>query len=150
MAQLIVSVHELVQNYIDTADDRSLAIEISDELLQLTRAVIKKHTLPGEKAFKYHLSQPARMLSRTMVHWHKIMLRRMRKKTNASRPWTVCFTWNLPQEMFECLKCCMLCEENGGTVVKNTRCVAELQTTHHDNFHHLFTSLANKIGRAHV
>ena len=35
MAQLIVSVHELVQNYIDTADDRSLAIEISDELLQL-------------------------------------------------------------------------------------------------------------------
>ena len=28
MAQLIVSVHELVQTYIDTADDRSLAIEI--------------------------------------------------------------------------------------------------------------------------
>ena len=49
MAQLIVNVHELVQNYIDTADDRSLAIEISDELLQLTRAVIKKHALPGEK-----------------------------------------------------------------------------------------------------
>ena len=37
MAQLIVSVHELVQNYSDTADDRSLAVEISDELLQLTR-----------------------------------------------------------------------------------------------------------------
>ena len=57
MAQLNVRVHELVQNYIDKADDRSLAIEISDELLQLTWLVIKKHTLPGEKAFKYHLSQ---------------------------------------------------------------------------------------------
>jgi len=49
MAQLIVSVHELVQNYIDTADDRSLAIEISDEFLQLTRAVIKKHTCLEKK-----------------------------------------------------------------------------------------------------
>ena len=68
MAQLIVSVHELVQNYIDTADDRSLAVELSDELLQLTRALIEKHTFAGEKAFKYHLSQPARMLSRTVVH----------------------------------------------------------------------------------
>lgn len=144
MAQLIVSVHELVKKYIDTADDRSLAVETSDELLQLTRAVIKKHTFPGEKAFKYHLSQPARMLSRTVVHWHKIILRRMKKKTSASRPWTVYFTWNLPQEMFECLKCCMLCEENGGAVVKNTRCVAELQITHGDKFHHLFTSLTNK------
>ena len=49
--------------------------------------------------------------------------------------------WNLPQEMFECLKCCMLWEENGGAVVKNTRCVAELQIAHHDTFHHLFASL---------
>ena len=144
MAQLIVSVHELMQNYINTADDRSLAIEISDKLLQLTRAVIKKHTLPGERAFKYHLSQPARMLSLTMVHWHKVILRRMKKKTSASRPWTVFFTWNLPREMFESLKCCMLCEENGGAVVKNTRCVTELQITHCDKFRHLFTSLGNK------
>ena len=57
MAQLNIRVHELVQNYIDKADDRSLTIEISNELLQLTRVVIKKDTLPGEKAFKYHLSQ---------------------------------------------------------------------------------------------
>ena len=144
MAQLIVNVHELVQNYINTADDRSLAIEISDELLQLTKAVIKKHSLPGEKAFKYHLSQAARMLSWTVVHWHKIILRRMKKKTSASRPWTVTFTWNLPQEMFESLKCFVLCEENGGAVVKNTRCVAELQIIHSHKFCHLFTSLANK------
>ena len=92
MAQLIVSIHELVKTYIDTADDRPLAIDISDEVLQLTRAVIKKHTLPGERAFKYHLSQPARMLSRTVVQWHKIILRKMKKKTSASRPWTVSFT----------------------------------------------------------
>lgn len=144
MAQLIVSVHELVQNYIDMADDRSLAVEISDELLQLTMAVIKKHTLPGEKAFKCHLSQPAGMLSRTVVHWHKIIVRRMKRKTSASRPWTVSFTWNLPQEMFEIVKCCMLCEEDGRAVIKNTQCVAELQITHHDKFCHLFTSLANK------
>lgn len=42
MAQLVVSVQELMQNYIDMADDWSLDIKISDELLQLTRAVIKK------------------------------------------------------------------------------------------------------------
>ena len=47
------------------------------------------------------------------------------------------------KEMFESLKR-MLCEENGGAVVKNTRRVAELQITHRDKFHHLFTSLANK------
>ena len=68
----------------------------------------------------------------------------MKKKTSASRPCTVSFTWNLPQEIFETLKCCMLCEENGGAVVKNTRCVVELQITNRDKFRHLFTSLANK------
>ena len=35
----------------------------------------------------------------------------------------------------------MLCEENGGAVVKNTRCVAELQITHRDKFRHLFMLL---------
>ena len=38
----------------------------------------------------------------------------------------------------------MLCEENGGAVVKNTRCVVELQITHGDKFRYLFRSLANK------
>ena len=51
MAQLIINLHELVKNYIKTADDRSLAVKIhvSDELLQLSRAVVKKYTLPGER-----------------------------------------------------------------------------------------------------
>ena len=43
------SVLELMQNYIDMADNWSLDIKISDELLQLTRAVSEKHTLLGEK-----------------------------------------------------------------------------------------------------
>ena len=76
-------------------------------------------------------------MSRMVDHWHKIIWQRKKKKTSGSHPWTVSFTWNLPQEILENLKCCMLCKEN-------SRCVAELQITHHDNFHHLFTSLANK------
>ena len=79
-----------------------------------------------------------------MVHWHKIILRRMSKKPRAACPWAVSFTWNLPQEMFEFLKVCLLCEEKGGITVKNTRCVVEIHVTQQDKLQHLFTSLANK------
>ena len=67
---------------------------------------------------------------------------RDKRKTSASRPWTVSFTWNFPQEVFECFKHCLLCE--GGAVVKNTRCVAELHVTNRNKLRNFFTSLANK------
>ena len=55
MAQLVVSVQELMQNYIDMADDWSLDIKISDELLQLTRVVIKKQISKLTIAICYYI-----------------------------------------------------------------------------------------------
>ena len=64
MATLIVSLHKTVKGYINSAEDGNLATEIGSEVLELTRAVVKKHTLERNEVFKvYRLAQPARMLS---------------------------------------------------------------------------------------
>lgn len=74
MVALIVSMQETVKGYISSAKNRNLAMEIGSEVLELTRAVVKKHTLERNKAFKYYLAQPARMLSRTVLHWNQKLL----------------------------------------------------------------------------
>ena len=43
--------------------NRYLATEIDSEVLELTQAVVKKHTLESHKAFKYHLAQPANSIA---------------------------------------------------------------------------------------
>ena len=58
-AELLVKMHEVMNTYIQNAENRSLARDISGDLLQLSRAVVKKHTFPDDKAFKYHLAQPS-------------------------------------------------------------------------------------------
>ena len=75
MAALLVKIHETVKDYIDSSENQPLATDIGSELLQLSRAVIKKHTFDGERAYKFHLAQPARMLSRSFTYWHKTILR---------------------------------------------------------------------------
>lgn len=72
MAALIVSMHETMK-----VENRNLATESGSEVLALTQAVVKKHTLERNKAFKYHLGQPARMLSRTVLQWNKANMRKM-------------------------------------------------------------------------
>jgi hypothetical protein len=120
-AELLVKMHEVTNSYIQNSANRRLARNISGDLLQLTRAIIKKHTFPDDKAYKYHLAQPSQMLSRAVVLWHKIILRRMKRKPTGSRPWTVRFTWNLPTEVFNCLKVIAQTEECGGLTAKNTK-----------------------------
>ena len=78
MAALLVKMQETVKHYIDSSENQPLATEISGELLQLSRDVIKKHTFDGERAYKFHLAQPARMLSRSFAYWHKTILRKMK------------------------------------------------------------------------
>jgi len=68
MATLLVKMHETVKDYINSGENQPLATEMGSELLQLSRAVIKKHTFDGERAYKFHLAQPARMLSRRFVY----------------------------------------------------------------------------------
>ena len=48
MAALIVAMHETVKGYINSAENRNLATEIGSDVLELTRAVVKK-THSGEK-----------------------------------------------------------------------------------------------------
>ena len=88
MATLLVKMHETVKDYIDSSENQLPASEISNEPLQLSRVVIIKHTFDGEGAYKFHLPQPARMLSRSVTYWHKTILRKLKQKTLASRPWT--------------------------------------------------------------
>ena len=68
----------------------------------------------------------------------------LRRKTRASRPWTVNFSWNLPLEVFDCFKVVALAPVAGGVVVRNTRAVHEIHITDMGKMKGLFLSLANK------
>ena len=147
MAALLVKMHETVKDYIDSSENQPLATEIGSEPLQLSRAVIKKHTFNGERAYKFHLAQPARMLSRSFAYWHKTILTKMKGKTLASRPWTVFFSWNLPLEVFDCFKVVAVTPESGGSIVKNTRAVQEIHITDMEKLKGLFLRVANKFAK---
>ena len=108
-----------------------MASQISNKILQLSRAVVKKHTLDEEKAFKYHLSQLT-------------IVRRMKRKICSLCPWTVNFSWNFPLEMFECFKSAISSEECGGVVVKNTLNIHEIHVYSEVKFVTFFNRLANK------
>ena len=49
MAELIVNIHDTVTCYIANAPDKNLATKIGDELLKLSRAVVKHHTFPEQQ-----------------------------------------------------------------------------------------------------
>lgn len=95
-----------MKDYVDSSENSALATKISYEILQLSRAVLKKRTFGSEKAYKFYLAQKARMpgVSRCCGHWRKLMQRKIKRKTQAIRPWTVFFSWNLPFELFGCLE----------------------------------------------
>ena len=147
MAALLVKMHETVKDYIDSSENRALATDIGSELLQLSRAVIKKHTFDSARAYKFHLAQPARMLLRTFWYWQKTILRKMKRKAGASRPWTVFFSVNLPLEVFDCFKVVALTPQSGGSVVKNTRAFQEIHVTDMTKLKGLFLSMANKFAK---
>ena len=147
MATLLVKMHETVKDYINSGENQPLATEMGSELLQLSRAVIKKHTFDGERAYKFHLAQPARMLSRSFVYWRKTILRKMKRKPLASRPWTVFFSWNLPLEVFDCFKVVAVAPESDGLIVKNTRAVQEIHITDMEKLKGLFLRVANKFAK---
>ena len=147
MASLIVELHDTVKDHINKAENRDLATKIGNEVLQLTWAVVKKHTLGELTGFKYHLAQPARMLSRAVVLWNKAVICRMHRKPCFIRPWTINLSWNVPKEVFECLKIVLLLEEYGGIHKKNTPAVEEIQVDDIFQLHCAFFMLANKYER---
>ena len=58
MAELIVNIHDIVTSYIANAPDKNLVTKIGDELLKISRAVVKHHTFPEQQRYKYYLAQP--------------------------------------------------------------------------------------------
>ena len=64
MAALITSLHNVVQEFIETPCraninlDKDTRTRIGSEVLQLSRAVVKRHTLGGNFQFQYQLAQP--------------------------------------------------------------------------------------------
>lgn len=104
--------------------ERKKATEIKGELLQLTRAVLKKHLIENEeKSTKYFLAQPARMLKRELTQWDKICCRRMTKSTSSRNPFKIHFSRNLPFEVFDVLK--VLCESLPNIQKKETKCTCK-------------------------
>lgn len=65
MAEFVIQVLEVVDVFISTSrgSKKKFNGKIGGELLELNSAVVKKHMLPAERAYKYHLAQPACMLS---------------------------------------------------------------------------------------
>lgn len=112
-------------------------------MLQVTKAVVKKHTLPQERAYKYHLAQPARMLSRSVVSWNKSILQKLRRRPNSSAPWTVKFAKDVPFEVYECFKASCLAEQGGGLLAKNTKHVEEIKFYNFSDLKNIFLELAN-------
>jgi len=72
MAERIVNLHDTVTSYIANAPDKNIATKIGDELLKLSRAVVKHHTLPEQQHYKYYLVQPSRMLAEEVYRWNHI------------------------------------------------------------------------------
>ena len=122
MAAFVIQVYNVVDEVIKTSQcsDRDTNEEIGDELMQMTRAVVKKHTLSPMNAYKYHLAQPSQMLSGSVVHWNTIILRRLRRKPTSSCPWTVECQRHMPLEVFSSFKAASPTEEGGGLLAKNT------------------------------
>ena len=147
MAALIFSLHKTMKGYINSAENRNLVMEIGSEVLDLTRAVVKKHTLERNKAFQYYLAQPARMLFRTVLQWNKAFLRKMRRKPCTSRPWTILVTWNFPKEVFDCLKVAISSKETGGYVAKTTHCIKQIYMVNMDRLQNFFLPLPNKYAK---
>ena len=56
--------------------ERRKAAKIKRELLELTRAVLKKYTVSEERKTEYFIAHPSRMLEREMRHWSTTAVRR--------------------------------------------------------------------------
>ena len=69
MTAPLVKVHETMNDYMNSAENWSLAIEIGSK-------VLTSHTFNNERAFKFHLAQRMRMVARSVGYWHKTVLRK--------------------------------------------------------------------------
>lgn len=114
--------------------ERKKASEIKSELLELTRAALKKYTLNDRERTKYFLAQPSRMLEREIRQWNSTSLRRMRQTPNGRNPWRIYFSRNMPFEVFEVLK--VKCKLSNG-VITGTKRRCKIVFTNEENVYSL-------------
>ena len=75
MAAFVGQVHNVANKVLKTSSRSDTDTnKIVGELMQLTRTVVTKNTFPPMNADKYHLAQPSRILSRSVVHWRKNLI----------------------------------------------------------------------------
>jgi len=146
MADLIVNILEAVNSHISRSNraNKNKAVEIGNDILQLSRSVIKHHTLPEERRHKYCLPQPLRMLSREVPRWNVIICRRMRASPCLRHPWNIKIKRNMPFELFESLKAHVLLD-HPERLSRSTRCVEELAITEDDDLKAILLTLSNKF-----
>ena len=146
MAELIVSLHDTVSSYIANAPDKNLATKIGDELLKLSRAVVKHHTFPKQQRYKYYLAQPSRMLAREVYRWNKSVCRMLKHNPSLRNPWGLRLKRSLPLELFDTLKTTVIAY-GWGQVTRSTNHVEDLVITEEDHFKSLIMSWSNKFRR---
>jgi len=132
MAERIVNLHDTVTSYIANAPDKNLATKIGDELLKLSKAVVKHHTLP-EQHYKYYLAQPSRMLAREVYRWNRSLSRMLKRMPSLRNPWGIRKKRSLAMEMFETLKTTVIAYR-WGQVTRSTNHMEELVKTEEDHF----------------
>lgn len=141
-----MSLHDTVSSYIANAPDKNLATKIGDELLKLSRAVVKHHTFPEQQRYKYYLAQPSRMLAREVYRWNKSLFRMLKRNPSLRNPWGLRLKRSLPLELFDTLKTTVIAY-GWGQVTRSTNHVENLVITEEDHFKSLVLSWSNKFRR---
>ena len=86
MVSLVVSLHDVVDDYIKKSKDREKAGKIGSEVLLRSKEVAKK-IFDGEDACMFYVSQIYPMVSRELVRWNKIVAKRIKPRSSLSNPW---------------------------------------------------------------
>ena len=141
-----MSLHNTVSSYIANAPDKNLATKIGDELLKLSRAVVKHHTFPEQQRYKYYLAQPSRMLAREVYRWNKSLCRMLKRNPSLRNSWGLRLKRSLPLELFDTLKTTVIAY-GWGQVTRSTNHVENLVITEEDHFKSLILSWSNKFRR---
>ncbi len=103
MASLIVSVHDIVMNYIKKAKDKDIAGKIGSEVLDTVKDVVKKHMFEPPHALMYGSVKPIKILSREIIRVNKLVVRRMKPSPVGKSPWKISFSRYMPTEVFDLL-----------------------------------------------
>ena len=115
-----MNLHDTVTSYIAHAPDKNLATKIGNELLKLSRAVVKHHTSPEQQRYKYYLAQPSRMLAREVYRWNKSLCRMLKHFPSLRNPWGIRLKRSLPLEQFDTFKTTVIAHGWGQVTTSTT------------------------------